>query len=286
MNYYFQIADFSFKIESSFEWEINPFLQVFLTEQREDVKEVYQLVVCESLPEIKGRLVYQSDMQDIFSDGTREQRLMYLSFYHEPYILYSEEEINKIYIRKDFLSTVNRSDSFGVLNALALEKKMIQQDVIILHSSFIIVQNTAILFTAPSGTGKSTQADLWIKYENATLVNGDRTLIKKENGVWKGFGFPVCGSSKTCLNQSAPIKAIIYLSQAPQNKISRIKPSESIKKIISETSINFWNREAVNHAISLISDLCLEVPLYAYACTKEKDAVTDLKNFLENNVHE
>ena len=70
-----------------------------------------------------------------------------------------------------------------------------------------------ILFSGPSGIGKSTQAGLWTKYRKARVINGDRTLLKKENGRWMSLGWPICGSSEICYNEAYPVKAVIFLGQ-------------------------------------------------------------------------
>ena len=76
-----------------------------------------------------------------------------------------------------------------------IEQVLNSYNTFLLHSSFIKWKDKAILFTAPSGTGKSTQADLWEKYENAEIINGDRSGIRKMDGKWTAYGLPIAGSS-------------------------------------------------------------------------------------------
>ena len=61
-----------------------------------------------------------------------------------------------------------------------------------LHASVINWKDKGILFSAPSGTGKSTQADLWKKYEGAKVINGDRALIRKRKRRVYGLWFSIC----------------------------------------------------------------------------------------------
>jgi hypothetical protein len=63
-------------------------------------------------------------------------------------------------------------------------------------SASIIWQGKAILFTAPSGTGKTTQTDLWHCFrEGVEDLNADWTLLQKTADGWYGCGFPVFGST-------------------------------------------------------------------------------------------
>ena len=64
-----------------------------------------------------------------------------------------------------------------------------------LHGVLMEWQGKGIILTASSGTGKTTHARLWREYENALIINGDRVLIRKEEGQWYAFGTPWSGSS-------------------------------------------------------------------------------------------
>lgn len=284
--YCFQIADASFDIEADFPIEWNPFILRFLCEEAGDAQYHYRCEACRRFPAPKGRVVYRSDDCVVFSDEQgREERLYLMPVYGFPMILQKEtDERNRmLYLNAELLEIMTRPDNFRIFNALAAEKMLIEHQAFVLHSSFIIQDGMAILFTAPSGTGKSTQANLWVRHQQARLINGDRTLIQKRNGVWFGCGFPICGSSDTCLNEKAPIRAVAYLRQGTGNTITPLRGSDAVKKIISEVSINFWNQRFVNTAANLIESFCAEVPMVFYSCTKEKDAVETLKRYLEED---
>lgn len=89
----------------------------------------------------------------------------------------------------------------------ALERRMLQKDSFILHSAYIRHRGRAILFSAPSGTGKSTQASLWAQYAGAEIINGDRALLQKVQDCWMARGLaglrhvghlPKCGCAAEC----------------------------------------------------------------------------------------
>ena len=281
-SYVFSIANIDFLIESDFEIDWNPFIKKFIKKTSSSIKYKYKCISTENSLNPKGNLIYHDNATFIFQNNTLEERVFLLPIYEIPMILY--KEINSIdrelIINKKYIQYFTIPESFNIFNSLALEKIMIENNAFVLHSSFIIYKDYAILFSAPSGTGKSTQADLWVKYNNALLVNGDRTLIKKEEKTWYAYGFPICGSSKICLNKKAPLKAIIYLSQAKTNSICKLETSSAIKKIISESSINFWNSNFLEKSISIITELSDNIPIYHLSCTKDKNAVIILENEL------
>lgn len=166
----------------------------------------------------------------------------------------------------------------NIWNYLAFEDVLINHQAFILHSSFISWQNNGILFTAPSGTGKSTQADLWKKYEDADIYNGDRTIIRKIDGKYYGFGSPYAGSSGIYRNESAPIKAIIVIEQGPDNVIRRLRGREAFLPLFRETLMNTWNKEYMEKMTDLLMDAACQIPVYHLSCRPDQDAVNTVKN--------
>lgn len=149
-----------------------------------------------------------------------------------------------------------------------------------LHSSFIRYQGGGILFTAPSGTGKSTQAGLWETYTDAEQLNGDRSVIRCTDGVWTAYGFPFAGSSGIYRSENAPIRAIVVLRQMPENTIERLHPSEAFRQLYSESAIQRWHDTAHTAVVDRLLRLCREVPVYMLRCTPDERAVRLLQTTL------
>lgn len=100
----------------------------------------------------------------------------------------------EIFFLKDDMESLRPDTVFTSL--FSFERRMICHESLILHCAYIKHEGKAILFSAPSGTGKSTKADLWEKYRGSRTVNGDRALLRKKNGIWHACGWPVCGSPR------------------------------------------------------------------------------------------
>ncbi len=169
-----------------------------------------------------------------------------------------------------------------VLDIIPIEVLMLSFSRILLHSSYIVHEGKAILFSAPCGTGKSTQAKLWEDNLGALTVNGDRAILgKNSENVWTAYGVPFCGSSKICENVSAAIGAIVVLRQAKENTLKRLKVAEAFKYIYSEITLCNAEKHMVNSAMDTIEELCMSVPVYLFSCTKDISAVEVLKKGLE-----
>lgn len=167
---------------------------------------------------------------------------------------------------------------FEIMNIVKLFAKF---DTLILHSSFISYKDKGILFTGPSGIGKSTQADLWAKYQKSNIVNGDRSLLKKVDGRWFGYGFPYSGSSIHCLNQSYEIKLIVALEKGNKNEITRLKGIDKLKYVYSQIAINKWDKELNIKIINLVDQLLNDVEVIRLSCLPNEGAVEMLKEFIE-----
>lgn len=192
-------------------------------------------------------------------------------------LIYSEEK-NKMIIQYPMQKDVFLFEHFNIWNYMAFENPLLYYQAFLLHSSFISWQNNGILFTAPSGTGKSTQADLWKKYEDADIYNGDRTIIRKIDGKYYGFGSPYAGSSGIYRNESAPIKAIVVIEQGPDNVIRRLHGREAFLPLFRETLMNTWNKEYMEKMTDLLMDAACQIPVYHLFCRPDQDAVNTVKN--------
>ena len=169
-----------------------------------------------------------------------------------------------------------------LLNAMSAEHLVLEANGVILHNSFISHNGKAILFTAPSGTGKSTQAELWKEHRKADIINGDRAVIRLIDGKAYACGIPFAGSSKYCKNETLPIEAIVYLKQSPTTTIKKLNAGAAFKKVWGECTVNTWNPEDVEKATSIVLNIVGQVPAYELACTPDESAIIALENELNN----
>lgn len=163
--------------------------------------------------------------------------------------------------------------SHNLTSLIGLETLLLENNGLLLHASFIRWNGYGILFSAPSGTGKSTQADLWVKFRGAEIINGDRAGIMKRLGKWTAYGLPVAGSSVIYRNEYAQIQGIIVLRQAPKNHIRRLTMSEAFACLYSEIAVHSWHRPCVERVTELLTELISEVPVWQLKCRPDEEAV-------------
>lgn len=170
--------------------------------------------------------------------------------------------------------------SHNLCDLLGLETLLQFGGGMILHSSFIRWQGRGVLFSAPSGTGKSTQAALWEKYENAEILNGDRAGLRPSASGWTAYGLPYAGSSGVYRNESAPLLAIVVLEQGKSNCLSRLDPVRAFRRLYPEVSSHNWDREFTEMITEKLFRLVTEIPVYLLSCLPDEGAVRLLKNTL------
>ncbi len=169
----------------------------------------------------------------------------------------------------------------NVLSSIMMESLLLAHHRAILHASVIQVEGQAILFSAPSGTGKSTQAELWRRYRGAEIVNGDRVLLCSKNGQELACGLPYAGTSGICKNFALPIRAIVVLSQGKENVAQRMRPSAAVPALLGQISMQKWNDQDIHRALNVVERLILHLPVYHLACLPDVSAVECLQAALE-----
>lgn len=171
-----------------------------------------------------------------------------------------------------------------VLESMEVEHLVARNHGFIFHCSYIDHDGKGILFTAPSGTGKSTQADLWAKYRGTEIINGDRAAIRLADDVLLAEGIPFAGSSQYCKNKSLPIETIVYLGQAPVTTIRKLRGYEAFSKIWEGVSVNTWDKEDMELVSGVVQKVAEKIPIFHMPCTPDEDAVAILEEALRKQV--
>lgn len=169
------------------------------------------------------------------------------------------------------------SHSRMISDHIGMETMLLRKKGLMLHASFIRWKEKGILFTAPSGTGKSTQAELWNKYEGAEILNGDRAAVRSTEGRWYAYGLPYAGSSGIYRNEKARLSAVVVLRQAESNKIRRMELLEIIQNLYPEITIHHWEREFIEKALTVLTSLAEDVPFYLLESLPDFEAVEIVK---------
>ena len=276
MNMIFQIGDFCFRLIGPNGVTPPENFMLFARDGGEP-SYTYTLELADSFPQPRGTMIARRPDLAVFEQDGLEMRYIGVTGTPGFYACYREEDARSATILLASAAVGAMWVDPMFLAMFAMERHMMQRDALVLHCAYMQREGEAILFSAPSGTGKTTQATLWEKHRSTRVVNGDKSLLRFVDGVWTANGWPVCGSSGVCHDESMPIRAIVMLSQGKENAIERLTPFAAFSQIYSQITVNFWNRDAQQRAMDLIERLVTQVPVYHLRCTISEKAVACLE---------
>lgn len=242
-----------------------------------DPETEYEIVYSRDLSSIcRGERIGQTEAVLAYRDGDR----LFCAYHHQGRIYaVCEETPGKVFLHLQEEASEHPWHHYFLPDLLHLERPLAERDCFVLHSSYVSFGDDAILFTAPSGGGKTTQAELWISHLGASVINGDKTAIGKTDGKWFAYGLPISGSSPYCLNETHPVRAIVILEKAPRNQLIEIGIA-GFSRILSQTILNTWDEKFCGKVMDLVTQACQEIPIYLFRCTKTEDAAYMLHDVL------
>lgn len=165
------------------------------------------------------------------------------------------------------------------LESLALYRKLcgilLHEDVLLFHCSALELDGRAYLFTAPSGTGKSTHARLWRQVFGArvTMLNDDKPLLRRQlDGSWRVYGTPYSGKENLQTNTSQTVYGIVLLEQAMENRIEPVSSKDAFPRLLAQTYHDAQAPAALLHTMDLVGSLA-QLPVFRLGCTISEQAV-------------
>lgn len=150
-----------------------------------------------------------------------------------------------------------------------------------LHASQIALRGKGILFTAPSGTGKTTQAKLWKQYRGAEIICNDRTLTRKLDGLWHTYGYPIDGSEPVRSEKVNRLGCVVLLRQGLTNTIQPLPPARAVSLLMRQVVFDTWSGTARATAMQQLLSLVEDIPVLLLTCTPDERAVEMLEQKLK-----
>lgn len=253
-----------------------------------DGENIYDIYIQETIdfPLIKGKTLFTGDCYQVIEMKSKLVKVFFEighmeNLYAVGFYDFNNKKIN-IYYKEN--GEKHFSEIGNCFYHISWEALLIRQKKMIFHSCCLQTEYGGILFSGNSGIGKSTQGDLWIKYQNAKMINGDRTILHLESKhVWKGYGSPYAGSSRCYKNECTDIKVIVFLKQAKDCSIRQLSGIEAYKNIYSQLTINDWDKNYVLKVCDLVEKMINDLKIYELACTPDKLAVDLLAETLKED---
>ena len=165
---------------------------------------------------------------------------------------------------------------FPLINATdqAMRYAMLHYNAFMVHASAIVYQNQGILFSAPSGTGKTTHTKLWEQFDSSAFILNDDSPILRFMDVGKVYacGSPWAGASGEGQNAMVPLKAIVFLQQGSENEITELKTLQALQWLLGSVSRPV-DKGLMDKLFTLIHLLLSGTPCYVLKCRPDLEAV-------------
>lgn len=159
-------------------------------------------------------------------------------------------------------------------SAYQFYRRLVEFGGFYLHSSAVVLDGRAYLFSGPCRAGKSTHTRQWQAAfgPEARVINDDKPAIRRTGGRWYAYGTPWCGKDGINENAAAPLAGVCFLKKAPENRIRRLDTVEAMQKILSQTIYKFDSAEQLDRLLELLNRFLQEIPVYGLENLPEPSA--------------
>lgn len=154
-----------------------------------------------------------------------------------------------------------------------LADKLFERGILVFHGSAISVDGEAYLFTAKSGTGKSTHTRLWREMlgNRAVMINDDKPFIKVTSQEIQVYGSPWNGKHGLGNNICVPLKAICLLERGEQNKICRIPANEMVYMLLQQSN-RPQQAKLLPKYLDILENIAESTAFYRLECNMEPES--------------
>ena len=150
---------------------------------------------------------------------------------------------------------------------------LVDFDGLMVHASAVIYKGGAYLFSADSGTGKSTHTQLWLKAfgDEAKILNDDKPAVRIfDDGVY-AYGTPWSGKTDFSVNEKALLKGICFIHRSENNSIKRVQGGEILTELMKQT-LRPIDKDKVQRFLKNVDLLLERVPVYKMGCNMDVEA--------------
>ncbi len=150
---------------------------------------------------------------------------------------------------------------------------LLKFDGFMLHSSCIGYDGKAYIFSADSGTGKSTHTSLWQKYiDGVFMINDDKPAVRLIDGVFYAIGTPWSGKHDENCDIAVPVGSVALLKRGVENRIYPAQPIETVPFLMRQTIMS-PNEENMSLLSDLLDKFLRTVPVFRLECDMSEEAV-------------
>ena len=151
-------------------------------------------------------------------------------------------------------------------------RQIVRHGRFFLHASAVVYEGEAYLFSAPSGTGKSTHTAFWKKlFPESNILNDDKPVICPGQEQITAWGTPFAGKTDLQVNRGVPLKGICFLKQGSENQIQQVSEDQALALML-ENTYRPRSNDRMNQLLDMMEQVLMQMKIYEMSCTKELEA--------------
>ena len=258
-------------------------IEKYEIEYQENVSHTFMTIIDEQLAFDNQILQSKISPYSRIIDGIR-----YVYYFNEKQLIFFVKHDLKyqvIEIHINPTSTNNISQFEYVMSGIFFLELAMYLGYFPIHSTAIEMHGEVILFSAPSGTGKSTHATYWKEvFPNSIIINDDKPILSIDDNKIMVHGSPFSGEYRLNENKSVPLKAIVFLERGSRNKIVKLSKDEVIPALLKST-LKPRNEKVWNEILDFIGIIYDSIPIYTFYATNSNKSVHVIYNYLFKKAH-
>lgn len=231
-----------------------------------------------------GTLLIQSELIYIY-ENTDSYHIIYQSPLSSVYgcLLKKDSKQATVYIKDEVLNH-GIEIMYSIRDTFFFYMQQYQR--IAIHSASILYHDHVWLFSAPSGTGKSTHVNLWRKAGFSFRdFNGDVAVCYlSPEGLPLAAGLPWCGTSNIYQNEISPLGGVIFLRQGQHNTIQTSAPLEGVIQLTARCLTPSWNHDMMSKNLQICQAMAGKIVLGNLCCTPDITAAQMSQKFIDENI--
>ena len=155
-----------------------------------------------------------------------------------------------------------------------ISRQILSRGGFVMHGVLLECDGKGYLFTAKSGTGKTTHARLWQEAfgDRVRIINGDKPILRVTDGGIYGYGTPWCGKEHYNIPTSVKLDSILVIERAKENKLVKLSVDEALPLLLGQVEIA--NSADLGRQIEYLDLLLQAVPVYCMNCNMDVSAAT------------
>lgn len=169
---------------------------------------------------------------------------------------------------------LSEDDCEYLMTGSSFYHQLVGFDGLCLHSSAVVMDGKAYLFSAPCGTGKSTHTALWRKVfgsDRVQMLNDDKPALRLVDGKWYAYGTPWSGKYDISTNVRVPVGGICMLNRGEVNKIEPFVGAKAVSALLEQTTRQ-KNAAFMQKMLTLLDKLITDVPIWRLECNMDPEA--------------